>query len=235
MITFKLDDAILKKNCEDEAKKRVLSIEDPEVVKEFLKYIQIQNEFMSSTSAYEISSIIRSFFTWYQNKDIEPAKSWATHREVYYVDLGAFNLKYEEGYMHPCLVVRKYGSSAIVIPGSTKKYGKSDPLIYDVQAGNGFKENTGLMLDQIRCVSTTRLICKLKYGKISPDVFSKIIERFMEKFLCKQYNDFDSLKKQNKKLLDKLVEIEKSNSILKDENKELKDQLESMAKVEQDA
>jgi len=209
MKNLKLNETILRKFCENVAKKQVKAIEEPEVVKEFLKYIQMQNEFMKTASAYEISSIVRSFSTWYDNKDIEPKKSIALQREVHYVDLGAFNLKYEEGYIHPCLIVKRYRNSVIVIPGSTKKYGRVDDLIFDVQAQNGFKENTGLLLDQIRCVSTTRLISKLKYGKVSSEVFSEIMEKFMQKFLCKQFHEMSQLKVKNDKLIKENEELKK--------------------------
>lgn len=215
MGNLKLNETILRKFCENVAKKKVRAIEEPEVVEEFLKYTQMQNEFMKTASAYEISSIMRSFSTWYDNKDIEPKKSLASQREVHYVDLGAFNLKYEEGYMHPCLIVKKYGSSVIVIPGSTKKYGKKDDLIFDIQAQNGFKENTGLLLDQIRCVSTTRLISKLKYGKVSSEVFSEIMEKFMQKFLSKQFHEMNQLKVKNNKLENNMEKIKKENEELK--------------------
>lgn len=236
-VNLKLNETVLKKYCEDVTKKQVPATEEPEVVTEFLKYIQMQNEFMKTASAYEISSILRSFSTWFDNKDSEPKSSFASQREVHYIDLGGFNLKYEEGYIHPCLVIKRYRNSVIVIPGSTKKFGLSNDLIFDIHAGNGFKEDTGLLLDQIRCVSTTRLISKLRYGKVSTEVFSDVMDKFMEKFLSKQFHDFTQLKIQNTKLQKQLEQSEINAEALKQENEELKKQVEEykITKIKEDA
>lgn len=107
---MKLDDNVLKKFCEDITKKHVSAVNEPELVREFLKYIEMHNDFMAKASAYEIASTMRSYSNWYENKDIEPNKEFGEQREVYYVDLGAFNVKYEEGYLHPCIIVKRYGT-----------------------------------------------------------------------------------------------------------------------------
>lgn len=207
-----INENILKKYCEDVNYKSVQAVDEPEVVKEFLKYLEMQNEFMANTSAYQISSTMRSYATWYNNKDIRPKSSIASNREVYYVDLGAFNLKWEEGYIHPCVVLKRYATTVLVIPGSTKQYGTGDPLIFDINAGNGFKENTGLLLDQIRCVSTTRLIRKLGCGKVSEPTFNEILDKVMEKFFSQKFHEYTQLKLKNDKL-QKQLEQQKEKKI----------------------
>lgn len=235
-----LDEKKLKKYCEDVTKKGVLAVNEPEVVIEFLKYLEMQNEFMAKSSAYTVASTMRSYSTWYNNKDKMPVDGRSSSREVYYVDLGAFNLKWEEGYIHPCVVLKRYGSSVLVIPGSTKKYGKSDKLIFDVQAGNGFKENTGLLLDQLRCVSTTRLMGRLGNGKVSEIVFDEILDKVMEKFLGRKYNEYNKLKSENDKLQKQLDKESEERNKLAEENEKLIEELEKyrdidVTKIEKDA
>lgn len=221
-----IDERELKTFCEDVTKKSVPAVDEPKLVKEFLKYIQMHNEFMLTSSAYEIASTIRSYNTWYLNKDLSPRSAWVSPREVFYVDLGAFNLKYEEGYIHPCVVIKKYGSSVFVIPGSSKKYGKGNDLIFDIQAGDGFSENTGLLLDQIRCVSSTRLISKLSQVKVPKPIFDNIIDKIMEKFFNEKFQKIANLNKDKVKLQEQLDLSGEEITKLTEEINNLKEQLE---------
>lgn len=219
-----LDETTLRLYCEDIEKKKVKAVNEPKLVNEFLTYIQLHNEHMKQTSAYEIASTIRSFVTWYSNKDKEPDKKHiAQHRDVFYVDLGAYNLKYESGFIHPCIVIRKYGGNAFVVPCSSKKYGKKDDLIFDIKKGGAFRENTGVLLDQARNVSVTRL--KRKIGRVEPEVFKKLLDELMRKYFCQKYKDFEDLKMENKKIETQLEVKDKQISELQAELKALKEEL----------
>ena len=228
---MKLDDNILRAFSEDALKKDVFAVNEPELVREFFKYIQMNNEFMGTTSAYEIASTMRSYSSWYENKDIQPKHVFASQREVYYVDLGAFNLKYEEGYIHPCVVVKRYGTSVLVIPGSSKSYGKTNDLIFDIQSGNGFRSDTGLFLDQIRCVSTTRLISKLGFGKVTTDIFDKILDKVIQKFFSQKFDEYTQLKNKNNKQQLQLDQQKQKLEILREENDKLKLQIKQYKEV----
>lgn len=215
-----LNEDILRTYCEDIGKKKVPAISEPNLVNEFLTYIQLHNEHMKKVNAYEIASTIRSFKTWYDNKDKEPNKRHiATYRDVYYVDLGAYNLKYESGFIHPCIVIRRYEGNVFVIPCSSKKFGKDDELIFDIKKGGAFRENTGALLDQVRNVSVTRL--KQKMGRLDADTFNDLLDQLIKKYFCKKYNDFEVLKNKNKKLEEQIAD--KDNQI-----KELKNELENL-------
>lgn len=204
---LKLDENTLRLYCEDIEKKKVKAVNETKLVHEFLTYIQLHNEHMKNASAYEIASTIRSFGTWYSNKDREPNKRHiAQHRDVYYVDLGAYNLKYESGFIHPCIVIRRYGGNVLVVPCSSKKYGKNDDLIFDIGKGGAFREDTGALLDQVRNVSVTRL--KAKMGRVSSEVFENLLEQLLKKYFCKKYNDFESLKSKNEKLEEQVSELQ---------------------------
>lgn len=219
-----LDERILRRYCEDVEKKKVLAVTESKLVQEFLTYMQLHNEHMKKANAYEIASTIRSFGTWYSNKDKEPNKMHvAQHRDVYYVDLGAYNLKYESGFIHPCIVIRRYGGNVLVAPCSSKKYGKEDDLIFDIEKGEAFRENTGVLLDQVRNVSVTRL--KGKMGRVTPEVFNDLLEQLMKKYFCKIYNDFEDLKIKNKKLGKEIYDKDKQISELQAELEQLKEGL----------
>lgn len=219
-----LDEHILRQYCEDVDKKKVLAVTESKLVQEFFTYLQLHNEHMKKASAYEMASTIRSFATWYLYKDKEPDKQHiAQHRDVFYVDLGAYNLKYESGFIHPCIVIRKYGGNAFVVPCSSKKYGKKDDLIFDIKKGGTFKENTGVLLDQARNVSVTRL--KRKIGRLEPEVFKKLLDELMRKYFCQKYKDFEDLKITNEKLEKKINNKDKQISKLQAELEQLKEGL----------
>lgn len=208
MNNFSVNDSVLRSFCEDVTKKNVLAVHEPTLIPEFLTYIQLHNDYMKTANAYEIASTIRSFETWYLNKDKEPNHNHpVTYRDVYYVDLGAFNLKYESGFIHPCIVIRKYGCNMLVIPCSSKKYGKNDELIFDIGKGDVFRENTGALLDQVRNVSVTRL--KGKMGRVDAELFNDLIDQLMKKYLCKKYSDFKVLENKNKKLDEQINDKDK--------------------------
>lgn len=213
---LKLNEKILRDYCEDVEKKKVKAVNETKLVHEFLTYIQLHNEHMKKANAYEIASTIRSFKTWYSNKDKEPdSNHGASHRDVYYVDLGAYNLKYESGFIHPCIVIRKYDGNALVVPCSSKKYGKEDDLIFDIEKGGAFRENTGALLDQVRNVSVTRF--KGKMGRVSSEVFDDLLEQLFKKYFCKKYFDFESLKNKNKKLEKQVSEFNGKINVLEEQ------------------
>lgn len=216
-----LDEQTLRIYCEDVEKKKVLAVNEPKLVNEFLTYIQLHNEHMKKASAYEMASTIRSFATWYLNKDKEPNRRHiAQYRDVYYVDLGAYNLKYESGFIHPCIIIRRYGENVLVVPCSSKKYGKKDDLIFDIEKGGAFRENTGVLLDQVRNVSVTRV--KAKMGRVESEVFEKLLDQLLKKYFCKKYNDFESLKSKNKKLEEQINDKDSQISELQAELEQLK-------------
>ena len=70
-----LNDDILRTYCEDIEKKKVPAISEPNLVNEFLTYIQLHNEHMKKVNAYEIASTIRSFKTWSNNAPVFSLKA----------------------------------------------------------------------------------------------------------------------------------------------------------------
>lgn len=212
-----LNETTLRLYCEDIEKKKVKAVDETKLVYEFLTYIQLHNEHMKKANAYEIASTIRSFSTWYSNKDKEPDKRHvSSYRDVYYVDLGAYNLKYESGFIHPCIVIRRYDGNALVVPCSSKKYGKDDELIFDIDKGGAFRENTGALLDQVRNVSVTRF--KGKMGRVSTEVFDNLLEQLFKKYFCKKHFDFESLKIKNQKLEQQVNELQEKLNKLEEQS-----------------
>ena len=87
---------------------------------------------------------------------------------------------------------------------------KKNDLIFNIKAGDGFKKNTGLLLDQIRCVSTTRLTkieIKGKQSKVSEETFNNIQDAIIKKIFGKKHEEIQSIKRENNKLKKEINEI----------------------------
>lgn len=222
---MKLDDNMLKKYCEDNSKKGIPAIKEPEVVKEFLKFMQLNQEFFSVCSAYDAASLMRSYGFWHDKKDSEPKVFSVNPKEVYYVDLGAFNLKYEEGFLHSCIIVKRYGTMVLVIPGSSKKFKKGNFLIEDVVAGDGFRDNTGVMIDQLQCVSITRIRGK-KIGEVKEETFKRIENKILEAFMPEKSKQLRTLVSENNSLKKELEEYKKRVSDLEEQVKNNQNKIE---------
>ena len=194
------NDAILRKYTEDVTQKCVNATDAPDLVLQFIEFEALNRKLLNYTSAYELANSLKSYKFWYDKRNFEPnTKFKPNSRDVYYVDLGAFKIKYEEGFLHPCLIIKTYGDKALVVPGSTKKFGKGGFLIEDVVAGDGFVSNTGLLMDQIRCVSTTR-IQGLKLGRMKLETFKRIENKLFDTYLVNKKAEFEKLKNDKTQL-----------------------------------
>lgn len=222
MINIDID--VLKSFYQNDLMKNVSAIEKPELTKEFIKYLNLNNKILTDESAYEVSSIINGFWNWYRNKNKNPINFPVKSRDVFLVDLGTYNLKYEAGYFHPCVVIKKYGTMVLVLPGSSKKYGKRSFLIENVTTDDGFKENTGLQIDQLRFVSIQRIVGS-KVGELSIDKFKTIEEKMLKAYFENYFNMnekmINDLKVENENLLKEVKNLNKENEKLSKEVKNL--------------
>lgn len=209
----RIDNNILTKYTEDVKMKSKDALDNKELVNEYFVFQNLLNKFIATGNAYEVANIMKSFNLWNLNKDREPKGFKIQPKDVFYVDLGAFNVKYEESFLHSCLVIKKFGTMVLVVPGSSKKYGKNNFLIEDINAGDGFRDGTGLFIDQIRCVSVTRIKGK-KIGQVDDKTFKRVKDKIIEAYF--------------KDIKDELKQSEDNNQLLKKENAALKQEYENL-------
>ena len=202
---MQIDDTKLNKYCENEAYKSILSVNESDVIKEYFKYQTMNNIFTEKSNAYELSNTMKSFSFWFSKRDSEPNYFPVQPGQVYYVDLGAYNLKYETGFIHSCLILKQCSTMILIVPGSTKKYGKKIFLIEDINAGDGFKENTGILIDQMRFVSITRIRGKL-LGTVHPDTLERVEKKIFQNSFPRHFQKFSKLEMDNKKYLEQINE-----------------------------
>lgn len=219
-----INERLLNTYCTDIEKKKTLAVNEPDLIKEFLTYIQLHSECMKNMSAYEMANNIKCFYMWYKDKDRIPLERKVYHREVYYINLGAYNLKYEESFIHPCVVIKQCKDKILVIPGSTKQYKKGFKYVIDVNAGNGFLENTGVMINQIRMVSTSRIVGR-RLGKMNAETYNVILDSIMSNLFSGKNHEMNVLKNELEKSNKMLEKAEERIKILEEELKKHKEAL----------
>lgn len=168
-------------------------------------------------SIYEMSHWNNNIDRWLRNRSYENMKPYK-RGSIVLVDLGASNFKYEPSFSHPCIVLDERQRSILVAPCSTKKFGKGYREIIDANAGiDGFAQNTGVQVEELRWINKNRVISKL--GKTSSRILNEIDFRILKSIPSyrKELSKFNSESEQNKQLLDKNNEL--SNKIIELENK----------------
>ncbi|WP_160037219.1 type II toxin-antitoxin system PemK/MazF family toxin [Paenibacillus sp. An7] len=132
-------------------------------------------------SAHDLGHWIIFHDRWIQNLHGPENRTRYNYGDIVMVDLGATNFKYEPQYEHPCVVLASDYSSILVLPGSTKKYGKGFSDIIDVPAGNGFSYDTGLQMNSIRWIHKNR-VTESKGTVTNPHILKEIDEYIIWQF-----------------------------------------------------
>ena len=92
---------------------------------------------------------------------------------ILYCDFGAMNFGFELSFPHPCVVLAQRKAFMLVAPCSTKKYGHNFDDILDGTTADGFQQNTGIIVDNVRWISKGRVIARM--GKVRDDFLRKLI------------------------------------------------------------
>lgn len=158
-------------------------------------------------SIYEMANWNSNIDRWLRNRDYLNTKSYK-RGQIVLVDLGASNFRYEPSFAHPCVILEVRTRSILVVPCSTKKFGKGYREIIDAYANSdGFAMDTGIQVEEYRWINKNRVISKL--GKTSSRVLNQIDKRLL-----------DSIPTYKKELVKFKAET-KENSILLEENRSL--------------
>jgi hypothetical protein len=217
LMNKKIDISILKSIYRDISMKNISGLEKKELIKEYFKFQDFNNKIFENISAYDMASILNSYNDWYIKKDKEPHSFRIKPGDIFCIELGCFNVKYEMSYIHTGLVLRKIGCTILIVPGSSKKYNKGNFLIEDVDKGDGFKENTGLLIDQSKFVSINRIVGS-KLGEVKKDTLTRIENKFSEVCSSRIFNEKKMLERENESLKKDILRLENEIKSLK-ENK----------------
>lgn len=128
-------------------------------------------EIQSALSKYDMCSWIAYADRWINNQSNENTRSYG-RGAIVYADLGAQNFRYEPSYSHPCIILKEKRNTVLIVPCSSKKYGKGYSDIIDASAVDGFSVNTGVQVHSFRWVHKNRIISAA--GRVSGGLLDKI-------------------------------------------------------------
>lgn len=129
---------------------------------------------VSSFSVYEMAHWICNTDRWIRNRTSTNTKAYK-RGQILFVDLGASNFKFEPSFTHPCIVLINRRDSMLVVPCSSKKYGKGFREIIDAQPSDGFRYNTGIQMESMRWINKNRVVDDFN-SQVSFDILNKIDE-----------------------------------------------------------
>lgn len=175
-------------------------------------------ELLKSMKVIEVSSIIWSMNRWINSKGNHNSKVFKI-RDIVEVDLG-IGYGFEMSYRHPCIILKDSNAGfCLVVPCSKGKYGKSNKFIIDGTTADGFAENTGVLIDAIRCISKTRITNKV--GQITVPFLDKINNAILETYFPMKFYKLNKLEKDILNEKQKYSNLNAEHEKLRDSNKKL--------------
>ncbi len=176
-------------------------------------------DFVKFMKVVELSSIIWSMNRWINSKGKFNSKTFAT-RDIVEVDLG-IGYGFEMSYRHPCIILKDSNAGfCLVVPCSTGKYGKKNKFIIDGTKTDGFEENTGVLIDAIRCISKTRITNKV--GQITVPFLDKLNDAILETYFSRKFYKLSKLEKDILEEKKKYNSLNAENEKLASQNKKMK-------------
>lgn len=179
-------------------------------------------------SEYEMAHFINNNERWIQNRS-QSVTSTYSRADILMVDLGAHNFRYEPSFPHPCVVVKNTRQELLVVPCSTKKYGKGYPEVIDATPADGFTANTGIQTHSYRWICKNRVMHKM--GQASSRVMDELDKLMLShipshKLIVNQKkHDIDVLNQQLESANKQIEQLKKDLLQKDDEIRSLKESL----------
>lgn len=126
--------------------------------------------------------------------------------EIVFLDLGAQNFGHEPSYTHACIVLQNRNNSILVVPCSTKKYGKGYSDIIDATPSDGFMKNTGIQSESFRWVSKNRVVSR-PGNQVTPSILDKLDEVLVS-FAPSNKKTITQMRQEISDLKDKVSELQ---------------------------
>ncbi len=135
------------------------------------------NDLTKDFSVYEMAHWINNNDRWIRNRNSKNTIGY-NRGTLLFVDLGSTNYRFEPSFTHPCVVLAGNRDSILIVPCSSKKYGKGYPEIIDATPADGFSCNTGIQTKSFRWVSKNRVISIL--GTVSSIILDQIDNNMLQ-------------------------------------------------------
>lgn len=171
-------------------------------------------EIQSALSKYDMCHWINHIDRWISNNARNNSISYG-RGTIVNVDLGAQNYKHEPSYQHPCIILCESKYSALVVPCSSKQYGKGYIGVIDAEVSDGFSVKTGVQMQAYRWVHKNRIISSV--GHITGSLLDKIDKEMLSTIPTYKLE----IAKLNANIEQKQKEIDKLQNAIEELNKKL--------------
>ena len=186
------------------------------------------NDVLKEFTTYEMAHWTNNTDRWLSNRATANTTGYA-RGTIIFADLGATNFKYEPSFTHPCVVLDQNRNFILVVPCSSKKYGKGYPEIVDATPADGFSCNTGIQTDGLRWISKNRVISTIgtTSTRILNCVYTLILKsvQLHKKQLIEKDKEIETMKNERAALETQKEELEATIKNLLAENEKLRKKL----------
>ena len=171
---------------------------------------------LRNLSTYEMAHWINYSDRWLGNRTAKSNTLGYKRGTILFVDLGSGNFGHEPSFTHPAIVLAQTKESILIVPCSSKKYGKGFPEIVDATPDDGFSTNTGIQTRSLRWISKNRVLSII--GNTSSSTLDKIDEELLtiipshQKKLLEKENLINKLEAENKSLSEYISSLEEEIS-----------------------
>ena len=186
------------------------------------------NDVLKEFTTYEMAHWTNNTDRWLSNRTVINTTGYA-RGTIIFADLGATNFKYEPSFTHPCVVLDQNRNFILVVPCSSKKYGKGYPEIVDATPADGFSCNTGIQTDGLRWISKNRVISTI--GTTSTRILNCVDTLILKsvplhkKQLIEKDKEIETMKNERAALETQKEELEATIKNLLAENEKLRKKL----------
>lgn len=173
-----IDRTKLEPLVRDDRNKRTPAISIAYLMKELKMFILDLYSELKTLSVYDLAQWLLCSSNWISNYKSTNRRPYS-RGDIILVNLGSSNFGFEASYEHPCVVLFNGPDFIIVVPGSTGKYKKNSGFIFNCI--QGFRNPTGIQLDQIRYISKSRVTSGV-LGNVGPTTLN-----YMNDFILINY------------------------------------------------
>ncbi len=160
--------------------KENFGIRDEKLYQYFLTALEETKKYYDESTSFEIAQFTNYVDHWLKDNKKNPTYQNYGVGSILYVDFGAMNFGFELSFPHPCVVIAESGAFILAAPCSTKKFGHDFPDIIEGSRKDGFSQNTGIVLDNIKWISKGRVIAKM--GKVNDGFLKFLVKKALSYF-----------------------------------------------------
>lgn len=222
----------LRRISKDSRKKHVQSKDEIHIQASMYPFSREYSGYLESLDAYQSASIIDNISDWklFHTNMVRVDEGTDTYsaykynsRDIVLVKLGGTNYGYEASYVHPGVVISEGYNWVLIAPCSTGRYGKGIPTILDAVGGvDGFRDNTGIQVDNLRVIDKWRIINKV--GRLSSPKFNELTNKIIEVHHSYHHKLIEEMKSEIDSLNTSSTELEDEKNKLGEEMLELKEE-----------